>query len=1100
LERVAGFLQDDQGCQLGDLAATLAEVDGKKRHRLALVARDSVELLGKIKQSLKRMETSQDVRWGTRKGDSYSREPLPGKIAFMFPGEGSQYLGMFEDLSLHFPEFRLWFSFWRGLYVDRPGESRTDIMFPPSSELSENRRRELEERLHQMDVGSEAVFVGAQAMNALLRRLGVQPDVMVGHSTGESSALAAAGALPSDDLEVLADSVRRLNAIYRELLEDGDIPTGALLTVGALPHHTVGEHVARLGGRVVVAMDNCPNQQVLFGDRNAIDALQKSLSEAGGICDLLPFDRGYHTDHFAVASAAFHRYYEGIGLRSPDVPMYSCASVDFFPVDSIAARKLAADQWASPVLFRQTVERMHADGVRYFVEVGPSGNLSAFVNDILAGRDYLALPSDSRRKDGFQELLTALGRLYVNDKGVEPKRLFETRAWIPVLLDGKNSKVSGGIHLDNTMPRIEFDADDGVVLQDLLAMPAAVGQHTLGSKLLPGAEASGSESMLADHFESMRRLLDQQAAVLAIWDGRPLPEGADRRSEEDFAPFLSAILERDERHCRAECDLGLAQDNFLRHHVLSGQVSAADPGLLGLSCVPLMVSLEIMAEACALLANSTSVNTIENVKSFGWITLDENELKLEVSAEMVDPERRAYAARIFKGSEVVMSADFIFVADWRANSLGGLSENRPFFLSRDELYSTGMFHGPIFQSITQIDGWNEEGIDAALSPVSLDGFFVENHRPRLVLNPVLLDAMGQLTAFWIAEQVGTDFNSFPSTIERIELYRDCPEGLPGLVLRARQRPLGPSASAGQGARTWQFECVDGEGSPLLRAVNLVNIFFQVPNRYYQVRLDPLRGELGQPYEGLRGGPALLWRLPHLSEEFCLQSGGIFMRILAHAVLSAEERAEWSALEGPVRRRRRWLFGRACLKEAVRQWVFRQTGEFVYPADIVVGHDQNGAPLVDGWWVDDLVPAPSVSLSHSHGQSFAAVTGPQDAVGFDAQGVGDVSFPELVEGALAQSEREALHKFPENEWPERVVRLWCAKESAAKALGTGLLGRPEAFEVSFHRDDWEQAIVAFAGDSFRVSLARDRDLVVALACRHHALNAGGLSVERTEKHR
>ncbi len=1100
LARVARFLEHRPNCPIGDLAATLADRNGKASHRLALVARDSADLAGKIKQSLNRLETNKDVRWGTRKGDCYSREPLPGKIAFMFPGEGSQYLGMFEDLNLHFPEFRRWFGFWRGLYADRPGESRTDIIFPPAIELSENRRRELEERLHQMDVGSEAVFVGAQAMNALLKRLGVQPDVMVGHSTGESSALAAAGAIPSDDLGVLADSVRLLNGIYRKLLEDRNIPTGALLTVGALPHNTVGEHVARLNGRVVVAMDNCPNQQVLFGDRDAIGALQKSLSEVGGICDLLPFDRGYHTSRFAVASAAFHGYYEGIGLRSPEVPMYSCATADLFPEESSAVRKLAAEQWATQVRFRQTVERMYADGVRYFIEVGPSGNLSAFVNDILAGRDYLALPSDSRRKDGFQQLLTVLGRLYVNGKGVDPMRLFDSRAWVPVPLDSNGTEISDGMRLDNTMPRIKFDAEDGVVLQDLLALPAAVQQPSLGPMPLPGVEVSSNDSVLAEHFQHMQKLLDQQAAVLATWDAHQLPDASDRRPAEDFAPFLSSVIERDERHCRAECDLALAQDGFLRHHVLSGQVSAAEPGLLGLSCVPLMVSLEIMAEACALLAGSTAVKTIENIKTFDWVTLDEGELRLEVWAELVDPERKAYAARISKGTEVVLAAEFVFVADWRAIALGGLAEKRSFFLSSDELYSTGMFHGPIFQSIARIDGWNEEGIDAALSPVRLDGFFAENHRPRFVLNPVLLDAMGQLAAFWIAEQVGTDFNSFPSTIERIELYCDCPENLPGLTLRARQRPLDPAADAGQGARAWQFECVDREGTALLRAVNLVNIYFPVPNRYYQVRLDPLRGELGQPYEGLRAVPEFLWRLPHLSEEFCLQSGGIFMRILAHAVLSSEERIEWGSLDGPERHRRRWLFGRACLKESVRQWVFRETGQLIYPADIVVGHDGNGAPFVDGWWVDELVPAPAVSLSHSHGQTFAAVTGPQDAVGFDAQSIGDVSFPEVIEGALAQSEREALHRFPENEWPERVVRLWCAKESSAKALGTGLLGRPEAFEVSFHHDEWQQAMVAFGDAWVEVSLARDRDLVVALARQHLALNAGGLSVERTEQHR
>src|SRR3546814_13220512 len=73
--------------------------------------------------------------------------------------------------------------------------------------------------------------------------------------------------------------------------------------------------------------------------------------------------------------------------------------------------------------------------------------------------------------------------------------------------------------------------------------------------------------------------------------------------------------------------------NFIRHHVLSGRVSANDPELQGLSCVPFMVSLEIMAEACALLAGSPVVCLIENVRAFDWIALDDGEITLERSEE-----------------------------------------------------------------------------------------------------------------------------------------------------------------------------------------------------------------------------------------------------------------------------------------------------------------------------------------------------------------------------------------------------------------------------------------------------------------------------------
>src|SRR5205814_4285264 len=351
-------------------------------------------------------------------------------------------------------------------------------------------------------------------------------------------------------------------------------------------------------------------------------------------------------------------------------------------------------------------------------------------------------------------------------------------------------------------------------------------------------------------------------------------------------------------------------DNCLRSPVLSGQVSEIDAQLSGLACVPLMVSLEIMAQACAVLAGSTALCVIENVRAFDWIALDEGALTLEVRADRVDAAAGIYRAQLHNGANRSVSADFIFQPAWQAAALAPLGETRASRWSGPELYATGMLHGPVFQSVREIDGWNDQGIDARLFNVSLDGFFAEGHQPRMVTNPVLLDAVGQLAAYWVAQHAGTDFNCFPSTIERIELYAPCPADLPGLQLRDREHTLDPAATDVSAARAWQFECVGAAGKVLLRVSNLVNVYFAVPHSFYQVRRNPLRGLLGRPSAAGASRGVSLWDVPHFDEDFCAQSNSIFLRILAHAVLSAEERPEWQALGGSVRRRREWLLGRA----------------------------------------------------------------------------------------------------------------------------------------------------------------------------------------------
>ncbi|MFY9510594.1 MAG: 4'-phosphopantetheinyl transferase superfamily protein, partial [Rubrivivax sp.] len=619
--------------------------------------------------------------------------------------------------------------------------------------------------------------------------------------------------------------------------------------------------------------------------------------------------------------------------------------------------------------------------------------------------------------------------------------------------------------------------------------PAIAAEAAEPAESLPVADER--ERVMGGYFDLMRGFLDQQRAVVEQWpsDGEVAPAQPTPASTLDWpsthvidsrTPLLDEIVEHDERHVRARCSVSLLNDNFIRDHVMSGPVSARDTTLFGLSCVPFTVSLEVMAEACALLAGRGDVHVIENVKAYDWVALDDGALTFEVRADVIDRAAGHYSAQVITARGPVLTAEFRFDAEWRLPAVPDLAEQRESCLNWPHMYATGMFHGPVFQSMTYVDGWDDSGIDVQLSEVTLDGFFAAGQRPQLVLNPVLLDAMGQVVACWLVQYVGTDFHAFPSTIARLELYEACPADRAGIVMRMRQRPVDGVATDIAAPRAWQFECVDGDGKVLMRGQDLVNLFFRVPAAYHEVRCDPLNGWMGRPSPLAPADGVALWDVPMLSEEFCAQSGAICLRILAHVYLSPPERDEWRAVQGPLRKRREFLFGRAALKEAVRDWVQVQTGHLLHPTDIVVSHDAQGAPHVGGWWTASLIEAPEVSLSHIQDSCLAAVSPPGQPVGVDLEALGRVRRVDLVAESLAPAEQPLVQGLHGTEYEERVLRLWCAKEAAAKCLGIGLQGDPGAFQVAQADAGCENLVVEHKLGSVEVQVSGQERTIIAVA--------------------
>ncbi|MGA1876388.1 MAG: polyketide synthase dehydratase domain-containing protein, partial [bacterium] len=222
-------------------------------------------------------------------------------------------------------------------------------------------------------------------------------------------------------------NTRRLNQIYLRLSEDPDIPKATLLAAGT-SRDQIDPVIEQLEGTMYVANDNCPHQVVIIGEEKVAEKAVTYLRDRGIPFEKLSFNRGYHTPLFSAICPHLREYFSAFTISPPQVEIYSCNTMAPYPTDPGKILKLAVETWVLPVAFRQTIENMHASGTRIFVEVGPKGNLTAFVEDILRGKPHLAIPSNVARRSGITQLNHMVGLLSAQGISLNLEYLYQYRS------------------------------------------------------------------------------------------------------------------------------------------------------------------------------------------------------------------------------------------------------------------------------------------------------------------------------------------------------------------------------------------------------------------------------------------------------------------------------------------------------------------------------------------------------------------------------------------------------------------------------------------------------------------------------------------------
>lgn len=280
--------------------------------------------------------------------------------AYVFPGQGAQFVGMGKDLYESSPLAKDLFE----RANDILGFRITDVMFAGD-----------DDDLRQTKVTQPAVFLHS-VISALVLGDDFRPDMVAGHSLGEYSAMVAAGALSFDD------GLKLVAARARAMQKACEMQPGTMAAVIALPDAQIEEILKTVDGVVVPANYNCPGQLVISGAVEAIDAACLKLKEAGAKRALkLAVGGAFHSPLMEPARAELETAIRATDFHKPICPVYQ--NVDALPhtaPDELKANCIA--QLTGAVRWSYSVQNMIADGADYFKELGPGTVLQGLIHKI----------------------------------------------------------------------------------------------------------------------------------------------------------------------------------------------------------------------------------------------------------------------------------------------------------------------------------------------------------------------------------------------------------------------------------------------------------------------------------------------------------------------------------------------------------------------------------------------------------------------------------------------------------------------------------------------------------------------------------------------
>jgi acyl transferase domain-containing protein/acyl carrier protein len=390
-----------------------AEADLRAPQRIAIDYADAADLASKSASALKALAVNQPAMWKVLRAQGIFRGHGPApKVAFLYTGQGSQYVNMLRPIRALEPIVADTFAEADRVMTPLLGKPLSEFIYVDQADPQAV--AQAEEDLRQTAITQPAVLATDMAMTRLLAAYGIEPDFTMGHSLGEYGALIASDALP------FADALEAVSARGREMTRVSFKDNGLMAAVFA-PLTEIERLLKTVDGYVVIANLNSEHQAVIGGASPAVTQAIEIFRKAGFEVAPLSVSHAFHTSIVAPASEPLRRTLERLRLHAPRVPIVANVDGEFYPTGPGVVPQMLdilARQVASPVQFVKGLRTLYGAGARMFVEVGPKKALQGFAEDVFsANADVVSIFTNHPKVGDIASFNQALCGLYAAGLG-----------------------------------------------------------------------------------------------------------------------------------------------------------------------------------------------------------------------------------------------------------------------------------------------------------------------------------------------------------------------------------------------------------------------------------------------------------------------------------------------------------------------------------------------------------------------------------------------------------------------------------------------------------------------------------------------------------